>query len=134
MCLKRRDKIIVFIQTDLPEPVVPAISKWGMDAKSPTIGLPEIFFLVRLVILSLFLKLVLSKISLRYTFSLERFGSSIPMVLLPGIVDILADSELVFLAMSSERLIIFETFMHCSWLKLIKSHNRTVANFFIFFH
>ena len=31
------------------------------------------------------------------------------MVLLPGIVDILADSELVFLAISSERLIIFET-------------------------
>ena len=32
-----------------------------------------------------------------------------PIVLLPGIVDIRADSELVFLAMSSERLIIFET-------------------------
>ena len=31
------------------------------------------------------------------------------MVLLPGIVAILADSELVFLAMSSDRLIIFET-------------------------
>ena len=32
-----------------------------------------------------------------------------PTVLLPGIVDILADSELVFLAMSSDKLIIFET-------------------------
>ena len=32
-----------------------------------------------------------------------------PTVLLPGIVAILADSELVFLAMSSEKLIIFET-------------------------
>ena len=31
------------------------------------------------------------------------------MVLLPGIVAILADSELVFLAISSERLIIFDT-------------------------
>ena len=30
-------------------------------------------------------------------------------MLLPGIVAILADSELVFLAISSERLIIFET-------------------------
>ena len=30
--------------------------------------------------------------------------------MLPGIVDILADSELVFLAMSSDKLIIFETF------------------------
>jgi hypothetical protein len=37
-------------------------------------------------------------------------GNSIPIVLLPGIVAILADSELVFLAISSERLIIFETF------------------------
>ena len=37
-------------------------------------------------------------------------GSSIPTVLLPGIVAILADSELVFLAMSSDRLIILETF------------------------
>jgi hypothetical protein len=32
-----------------------------------------------------------------------------PTVFLPGIVDILADSELVFLAMSSDRLIILET-------------------------
>ena len=31
-------------------------------------------------------------------------------MLLPGIVEILADSELVFLAMSSERLIILDTF------------------------
>ena len=30
--------MIVFIQTDLPEPVVPAISKWGMEVKSPIIG------------------------------------------------------------------------------------------------
>ena len=36
-------------------------------------------------------------------------GSSIPTVLLPGIVAILADSELVFLAISSDKLIIFET-------------------------
>ena len=38
----KRDKIIVLIQTDLPEPVVPAISKCGIEDKSPTIGLPEI--------------------------------------------------------------------------------------------
>ena len=37
-------------------------------------------------------------------------GNSIPIVLLPGMVAILADSELVFLAMSSDKLIIFETF------------------------
>jgi len=36
-------------------------------------------------------------------------GNSIPTVLLPGIVAILADSELVFLAISSDKLIILET-------------------------
>ena len=60
-------------------------------------------------LISLFLKLEDEIISLRYTFSLNVFGSSIPIVFWPGIVDILADSELVFLAMSSERLITFET-------------------------
>ena len=44
VCLKRSDKIIVFIQTDFPDPVVPAISKWGIDDKSLIIGFPEIFF------------------------------------------------------------------------------------------
>ena len=59
--------------------------------------------------MSFFLKSGLFKISLKYTFSLELFGSSIPTVLLPGIVAILADSELVFLAMSSDKLIILDT-------------------------
>ena len=82
-----------------------------MDAKSPTIGCPEILF-PRAIgnLISFFLKSELFKISLKYTFSLELFGSSIPTVLLPGIVAILADSELVFLAISSYKLIIFETF------------------------
>ena len=30
------------MQTDLPDPVVPAINKWGMDVKSATKGDPEI--------------------------------------------------------------------------------------------
>ena len=106
----RRDKIIVFIQTDLPEPVVPAINKWGIDDKSPTIGLPEILFPKAIGnFISFFLKSESLKISFKKTFSLILFGSSIPTVLLPGIVAILADSELVFLAISSDKLIIFET-------------------------
>ena len=39
------------------------------------------------------------------------FGNSMPTVLLPGIVAIRADSELVFLAISSAKLIILETFI-----------------------
>ena len=34
---------MVFIQTDLPDPVVPAINKWGMEDRSLIIGAPEIF-------------------------------------------------------------------------------------------
>ena len=34
---------MVLIQTDLPEPVVPATNKCGMDVKSATKGFPEIF-------------------------------------------------------------------------------------------
>ena len=72
--------------------------------------MPEIFFPNAIGnLISFFLKLELSKISLRYTFSLSEFGSSIPIVLLPGIVAIRADSELVFLAMSSDRFMILET-------------------------
>jgi len=60
-------------------------------------------------LISFFLKLELEIISLKYTFSLLSFGISIPTVLLPGIVAILADSELVFLAISSDKFIIFDT-------------------------
>ena len=34
---------MVLMQTDLPDPVVPAIRRWGIAAKSPTIALPEMF-------------------------------------------------------------------------------------------
>ena len=34
---------MVLIQTDFPDPVVPAIRRCGMAAKSPIIGFPEIF-------------------------------------------------------------------------------------------
>ena len=66
MCLYKSDKIIVLIQTDLPEPVVPAINKWGIDAKSPTIGFPEIL-LPRAIgnFISFFLKSKLFNISLK---------------------------------------------------------------------
>ena len=60
-------------------------------------------------LISFFKKLELDIISLKYTLSLKEFGNSIPIVLLPGIVEILADSELVFRAISSDKLITFET-------------------------
>ena len=98
------------MQTDFPDPVVPAINKWGIEDKSPVIGSPDMLFpRATGSLIFFFEKPVLEIISLKYTFSLDKFGNSIPTVLLPGIVDILADSELVFLAISSDRFIIFET-------------------------
>ena len=35
--------MIVLIQIDFPEPVVPAINKCGIEERSPVIGTPEIF-------------------------------------------------------------------------------------------
>ena len=71
-------------------------------------GTPEILFPKAMGNLYSFLwKLEFEIISLKNTFSLDLFGSSIPTVLLPGIVEILADSDFVFLAISSDRLIIF---------------------------
>ena len=34
----------MFIQTDFPDPVVPAINRCGIDVRSPTTGAPEILF------------------------------------------------------------------------------------------
>ena len=59
---------------------------------------------------SLLLNLGLLIISLSETLSLSKFGNSIPTELDPGMTEILADSELVFLAISSDKFIIFETF------------------------
>ena len=57
---------MVLIQTDFPDPVVPAIRRCGIDAKSPTIGLPEIFFPSAIGnLISRFLKSGLFKISLK---------------------------------------------------------------------
>ena len=42
--LYKIDKIIPFIPTDLPEPVVPEISKCGIKERSAIIGVPPISF------------------------------------------------------------------------------------------
>ena len=54
------------MHTDLPDPVVPAINRWGIEDKSPTIGLPEILLPNAIGnFISLFLKSGLFKISLK---------------------------------------------------------------------
>ena len=103
---------MVLIHTDFPDPVVPAINKWGIEKRSPIIGIPEILFPKAIgSFISLLLNLSFEIISLRNTFSLFELGISIPMVFFPGIVATLVETELVFLAISSAKLIIFETFI-----------------------
>ena len=108
----KRDIIILLIQTDLPEPVVPATKRCGIDVKSTVIGVPEIVF-PRAIgkLFSFFPKLSEDIISERYTSSLRVFGISIPTVFLPGMTDTLVDTELVCRAISSDKLMIFETFL-----------------------
>ena len=80
----------MFIQTDLPEPVVPAINKCGIVDKSPIIGWPDILFpSAKGNIKSLLLNFGLLNISLNETLSLSKFGNSIPTELEPGITEIL---------------------------------------------
>ena len=100
------------MHTDFPEPVVPAINKWGMAERSLTTGIPEIFF-PRAIgnFISLLLNLSSEIISLKNTFSLFALGISIPIVFLPGIVATLVDIELVFLPISSARFMILDTFI-----------------------
>ena len=54
------------------------------------------------------------------------------MVLLPGIVAILADSELVFLAISSDKLIILETFTPAAGSNSFKVTTGPLLIFLIF--
>ena len=52
------------MHTDLPDPVVPAINKCGIELKSPIIGVPDIFLPNAIGSLnSLFLKSLVLRIS-----------------------------------------------------------------------
>ena len=74
------------MQTDLPEPVWPAIIKCGAFAKSIANGSPEISLPSAITILSgLGLNAALSKMSRPKIVCVLRFGISIPTAPLPGI-------------------------------------------------
>ena len=124
----------MFIQTDFPDPVVPAINRCGIVVKSPTIGTPEILFPKAIGnLISFFWNFSLEIISLKDTLSLVSFGSSIPTVFFPGIIDTLAEVELVFLARSSDKLIIFETLIPGAGSNSYKLTTGPLFIFFIFF-
>ena len=96
-----KDKIIVLMHTDFPDPVVPATKRCGIEDKSATIDVPKILF-PRAIgkFFSSCSNTFEDNISDKTTLSLLGFGISIPTVFFPGTVDTLAETELVFLAMS----------------------------------
>ena len=80
------EQIIVFVQTDLPEPVEPAIKRWGILDKSASCGLPIISLPKATTILASLIALdSWARTSLNLTALILGLGISTPMVLLPGI-------------------------------------------------
>ena len=79
------DRIIALTPTDLPEPVVPAIIRCGIRARSATIALPLISFPNASDSRPAdFCTSSLERISLRNTVSRLLFGTSMPITLRPG--------------------------------------------------
>ena len=131
--MKRREEIIVLTQTDLPEPVVPAINKCGIDVRSAIIGRPEML-LPRAIgsLISFLLKFSDEIISEIITPSLLVFGISIPTVFFPGIIETLVETELVFRAISSDKFIIFDTFIPGAGSNSYKLTTGPLLTLFIF--
>ena len=104
-------RIIEFVNTDLPEPVVPATSICGIFARLPTIILPSISLPTANVSLPFApLYSLLSISSLKATVSLWSLGTSIPTAALPGTgASILTLVAARLRAISSDKPRIFET-------------------------
>ncbi len=104
------------MQTDLPEPVAPAISIWGILAISATTTLPPISFPTAKARLDgNSLNSLLSIKSRRATIMFSLFGTSIPTAAFPGMgASIRISVAARFSLISSERLTILLTFTPCS--------------------
>ena len=105
-----------FVKTDLPDPVVPAISICGIFAISATITFPAISIPAAKAILDFcFLNSSDSIRSLKNTDSLFAFGTSIPTAAFPGIgASILISDAARFNFMSSDNDVILLTFVPVS--------------------
>ena len=111
--VKRRDMIMLFRQTDFPDPVEPATRRWGILARSSIRCFPAASF-PRHKGSAWFeaLKFLEERRSLRRTSSPMGFGTSTPNVDLPGIgATILMLWALTDIAMSSSSALIFSTFI-----------------------
>ncbi len=78
--------IMVLIHTDFPEPVAPAIRRWGILAISATTGCPPISFPAVKQILEAWLwNSLVSIISRNRTITFSLLGTSMPTAAFPGI-------------------------------------------------
>ena len=102
----------VFIHTLLPDPVAPAISRWGILLKSATMHLPAMSFpKAKAKLLLDFLNSSDSITSLKKTGVKSLFGISIPIADFPGIgASILTPLAAKLKAISSDKLTILLTF------------------------
>ena len=80
------DRIIALTPTDLPDPVVPAIIRCGMRARSAKIGAPLICFPSASVSRPAFCSSSEDRISDRNTVSRRALGTSMPITFRPGTV------------------------------------------------
>ncbi|PWC78740.1 hypothetical protein TSH64_32060 [Azospirillum sp. TSH64] len=94
----------MLIATDLPEPVVPATSRWGKRARSATTGWPPMSLPSASASLPPCLSKPSAAISSRSsTVSRLALGNSTPMTLRPGTTATRTDTALIERAMSSAR-------------------------------
>ena len=102
--------IRVLMHTDLPEPVAPATSRWGIFAKSAKMACPPISLPRPTVSLDLAAaKAGFSSTSLSCTLSSSRFGTSMPIAALPGICSMRTAVAAMFRAISSASPVILLT-------------------------
>ncbi len=103
---------MAFTQTDLPEPVAPAMRRWGVWARSMNLASPAMS-LPRTTGISIFaaLKDSASMSSRRETMERVAFGTSMPTACLPGIGATMRTLEAASRrAMLSARVVILESF------------------------
>ncbi len=108
--------IKVLMQTDLPEPVAPAISMWGILAMSDTTAFPAMSLPTAKAILEgKSWNSLLSRRSRSATAMVSLLGTSMPIAAFPGIgASIRMSVAARCILISSDSPTIFETFTPCS--------------------
>ena len=105
--------MMVLMQTDLPEPVAPAISRWGILARSQTMGVPAMSLPSATTRGLLALRMGSdSSTSRRVTVARCLLGTSTPTRDLPGMgASMRTDLTSMFMAMLRFRSVTLETLM-----------------------